>query len=132
MPPVVCVSVAAENITNSVITRDDFPIIFFPKHFLCWKCYENLRNYGKNTIFKNEFLLSLLNIKVMYVYHRKNKKAKRGNENHQIQHTERSTITVYVCVSFQFFLCTEKYIFKWHPSTTSYFINAFHVFILCH
>lgn len=82
MPPVVCVSVAAENITNSVITRDHFPIIFLPKPFLCWKCYLNLRNYDKNTIFKNKFLLYFLNIKVIYVHHRRNKQAKRGNESH--------------------------------------------------
>lgn len=37
-----------------------------------------------------------------------------------------------MCIFFQFFLCTETDIFKWHPSTTSYFIIALPVFIPCH
>lgn len=89
--------------TNSVITRDHFPIIFLPKHFLCWKCYENLRNYDKNTIFKNKFLLYFLNIKVIYVHHRRNKQAKRGNENHpNPSHRENPHSSLYAFPSSSF------------------------------
>lgn len=97
MYPAVCVSTVAEDITNSVITRDYFPIIFFPKHFLCWRCYENLRNYSKNTVFKNKFLLYFLNIKLMYVHHRKKQVSeKEATKITQIQPTERTTVTLQV------------------------------------